>query len=230
MSCASTGLPSRYFDGEARSWDAAHGPESPRRREYAARRAYLRARCRALGRPRVLDLGCGTGRMLIDLTDLIEAGLGVDIAPAMIAHARSLAAGRPGLRFLTSDAAAAARDVPGRYDLAFFIGSLEHMPDPAAALGAARRALTRGGHLIVIMPHPGSPLLRLARLTSGRAPVPTRHFSPGALAHLATRAGLAPAGMRPLPFSPWPGRLPAPIWGPAWLQGAYAAEFTASTL
>jgi SAM-dependent methyltransferase len=41
--------------------------------------------------PNVLDLGCGTGSLLIELSASIDSGLGIDIAPAMIAIAREKA-------------------------------------------------------------------------------------------------------------------------------------------
>jgi len=78
----------KIFDRESENWDADHGPDSPRAFEFQARAAYLRALCETLGKPRVLDLGCGTGRQLLDLADLIDGGVGLDLFEGMIARAR----------------------------------------------------------------------------------------------------------------------------------------------
>ena len=74
----------RQFDLVAASWDAKHGPASARAAELAARVRYLRSVCGGLGRPRVLDLGCGTGEVLRQLSPVVEASIGVDISRAMI--------------------------------------------------------------------------------------------------------------------------------------------------
>ena len=43
--------------------------------------------------------------------------------------------------------------VTGRFGLILFIGSLEHTPDPMAALVTARKLLEADGRIAVIMPH-----------------------------------------------------------------------------
>ena len=71
---------SRDFDVLAATWDAQHGPASPRAPEFAARVRYLRTVCRTCDRPHVLDLGCGTGQTLIHLADVVERGIGMTVA------------------------------------------------------------------------------------------------------------------------------------------------------
>lgn len=213
------------FDREARNWDAAHGPESPRGGEFRARADYLHTLCRRLGRPRVLDLGCGTGRQLLDLAASIELGMGIDLSPAMIARARENHArlgGGADIEFRVGDIAAAAPDTLGQFDLVVFVGALEHAPDPAAQLGAAARLMRASGRIVVIMPHPWNPRVWRARRRFAAHP-PVRHMTPRRLARLAVRFGLVFESVHALPYSPSGGpgnRSSRPI-----LSGAYAAAF-----
>jgi SAM-dependent methyltransferase len=207
-----------FFDAASESWDEAHGPSSVRAREFAARIRYLRALCRRFERPRVLELGCGTGQNLIHIADLVSTGVGLDLSPAMVARARVNAEAlvnaeeRP-LRFAVGDAMQLdGPDAP--FDIVLFIGTLEHLADPGAALGRARRALGADGRLVVIMPHPWNPLVALRRLLgrTGAEP-PSHHLSPQRLAALAAGHGLGLAALRALPYAPWPhANRPLPLW------------------
>src|SRR5262249_4534726 len=118
----------RQFDAAAASWGAEHGPDSPRAAEFAARIRYLRKLCRRLGRPRVLDLGCATGQVLVELSPLIDAGVGVDISGEMIERARRIAE-RGKLRFRADDAVRFCNSCSEHFDLVLFVGVLEHLPD-----------------------------------------------------------------------------------------------------
>lgn len=225
------------FDAAAPTWDAEHGPASARAAEFIARLRYLRGLCSALGRPRVLDLGCGTGQTLLHLDDVIADGLGIDIAPAMIAKAR-----RNGdtalVRFRVGDAADFCARCSERFDLVLLVGALEHFADPVAMLAGAKRVLAADGRLVVIMPHPWGPAFRLSRLLTGsRDAPPARHLSLLRLRALAACQGLELAAIQALPYTPWSslaaaldGRISAST--PAWqckffagmLRGAYGAE------
>jgi SAM-dependent methyltransferase len=211
------------FDREAARWDTAHGPDSARGGEFHARAAYLRALCKRLGRPRVLDLGCGTGRQLLDLAGCIDGGIGIDASPAMIARAQDNAAGRKaGIGFQAGDAAAPG--VTGRFGLILYCGSLEHMPDPGAALAAARRLLAARGRIAVIMPHPWNPLVCAARwIAPAGGGAPFRHLTPRALARLAGPSGLKLESTAGLPYRA--SRSGAAHKALRWplLSGAYAA-------
>ncbi len=217
--------PAALFDREVRNWDAAHGPESPRGGEFRARATYLHTLCRRLGRPRVLDLGCGTGRQLLDLAGSIESGIGIDLSPAMIARAHENHA-RLGdgaeIEFRTGDIAAAAPDTLGQFDLVTFIGALEHVPDPADQLGVAARLMRASGRIVVIMPYPWNLRVWLARWRFNTIPS-LRHMTPRQLARLAERFGLVLESVHALPYSPSGGsenRSDRPV-----LSGAYAAAF-----
>ncbi len=94
----------------------------------------------------VLDGGCGTGRVGIELARRGLAVVGVDADPDMIAAARSKA---PELRWLAADLA--DLDHPERFDVVVLAGNVvpyvtaERRP---AAIAACARHLAPGGRLI----------------------------------------------------------------------------------
>lgn len=99
------------------------------------------------GGRRVLDAGCGTGRMARFLTDRGCSVAGVDLSPGMLAMARR---DHPDLHVRE----ASITDLPfedASFDGAMFWYSLIHLPDEAAAvaLGEAARVLRPGGYVLV---------------------------------------------------------------------------------
>ena len=194
--------PGRQFDAIAATWDAKHGPASARAAEFSTRIRYLRAVCRDLDRPRVLDLGCGTGQTLLHLANVVRSGVGVDISPAMISRA-GRSAGASHLHFAVADAADFCATCSKRFDLVLLIGVLEHLSDRTAALAGVARVLRARGHLIVISPHPWNPLCLAKRLwDGGRDAPPTDHPSPLQLRKMAARKGFELSAIRALPYAP----------------------------
>jgi SAM-dependent methyltransferase len=101
----------------------------------------------ATGTGSIVDVGCGTGRLAVDLARAGHRVTGVDPAPAMLAAARSRDGG--GLvRWVEGDAAQLGA---GEYDLAVMSGHVVQViaDDRAliATFGAIRRALRTGGRL-----------------------------------------------------------------------------------
>jgi SAM-dependent methyltransferase len=114
--------------------------------------------------PRVLEIGCGNGRLLIDLArrGRLATGLGVDLARSRIAFAAdwAQAEGVEGVTFAAADAL--TMDIePGAWDAVLCITSAFAYFEPIAPGTAARlaarmrEALAPGGLLCLeLYPHP----------------------------------------------------------------------------
>ena len=99
---------------------------------------------RSLGPHRVLDGGCGTGRVGIELARHGITVLGVDPDPDMIAAARAKA---PGIEWLQLDLADLER--PERFDVVVLAGNVVPYAGRRAELVAAcARHLVEGGLLV----------------------------------------------------------------------------------
>lgn len=94
------------------------------------------------------DLGCGPGDLLPTLAERAETVIGVDSSPSMLALAERRTAG-----LAVSVRMGELEHLPmadGEADFAVMCLTLHHLPDPAAALAEARRALSPAGTLVVI--------------------------------------------------------------------------------
>lgn len=108
-------------------------------------------RLKLAGTERVLDVGCGDGKVTAELADMVPRGsvLGIDPSRNMIGFAAShFAAPRHGnLRFDVAD----ARRLPFRaeFDLAVSFNALHWVPEQEDALRSICAALKPGGHALL---------------------------------------------------------------------------------
>jgi len=96
----------------------------------------------------VLDAGCGTGRVAIELAGRGFSVVGVDADAPMLAAARSKA---PDLSWVQADLADLGSAVPGPFDLALLAGNVMIFLEPgteAATLAALAARLAPGGLLV----------------------------------------------------------------------------------
>jgi SAM-dependent methyltransferase len=103
---------------------------------------------RESGGTRVLDAGCGTGRVAIELAARGYRVTGVDVDPAMLSTARAKA---PELPWLEADLADLDTVLPQDFDLVVLAGNVMIFLDPGsegAVLAAAAGRLTAGGILV----------------------------------------------------------------------------------
>ncbi|MDO9712326.1 class I SAM-dependent methyltransferase [Paracraurococcus lichenis] len=116
---------------------------------------WLRAQGLLARRPRILDLGCGIGRLAGALARDAGSVTGLDIAPAMIDEARRRNAALPGLRFETCS----GRDLAGMPDACcdlvlavdvfpYLVGG--GLPLATGMVTEAARVLRPGGDLLIL--------------------------------------------------------------------------------
>jgi malonyl-CoA O-methyltransferase len=136
------------FGGAAASYDAHSAAQ-----RHAAHR--LAERIATLGlppRPRVLEIGCGTGHLTEQLVTRLGGAtiLATDLAPAMVDACQARLGGHPRLAFAAMDGAHPA--VPGRFDL--ICGNLvaQWFADLPAACARLAGLLAPGGALLLSLP------------------------------------------------------------------------------
>lgn len=96
----------------------------------------------------VLDAGCGTGRVAIELARRGVDAVGVDVDPSMLATARARG---PQLTFVQADLADAAFDLGRTFDVVVMAGNVPLFTPPgthAAVVGGCARHLAGHGLLI----------------------------------------------------------------------------------
>ena len=102
---------------------------------------------------RILDAGCGPGQFTIAAAEALPGAelCGIDLAPTMIALARTHATASPAsarLRFEVADVA----HLPfpdASFDAVMSTGSIKHWPDPVAGLREIHRVLVPGGRAFI---------------------------------------------------------------------------------
>jgi len=141
-----------FFQRNAESWERLrqlHTPESDieqKMRELAGDTPVQK----------FIDLGTGTGRMLIVFRDLYEQAVGYDVSREMLAVARTLlsdagvdnAQVRQGDIFDLADQEGAEHE--GSADFVCIHHVLHFLSDPVAAVKAARRLLRPGGRMLIV--------------------------------------------------------------------------------
>lgn len=149
---------------------------------------------------RALDVGCGTGSLVWRLAPRAEEVVGVELSPAMVAHAKqSLAArGLPNVSFVLGDVTSALAHLEqDHFDLATMVLVLHEMPDEAR-IPVLTEVTRLARHVVCVDFHAPMPLNiaglrnRLIEITAG-----AEHFRAfrsfqrdGGMAGAAREAGL----------------------------------------
>jgi SAM-dependent methyltransferase len=111
-------------------------------------RSFVERICRDLGksRPRILDVGCGTGANLELLSEFGEAE-GVDVSAEALAFCRAR-----GLENVRQGEAEKLPYEDGSFDLVTALDVVEHLDDDTAGLREMRRVLRTGGRALLFVP------------------------------------------------------------------------------
>jgi SAM-dependent methyltransferase len=116
--------------------------------------------------PRTIDIGCGTGNLVLAIAERADVAEGIDTDPAVIARARQRAEARPNAVFAVRDLMDIAAD--GQYTAVTAVASLHHMP-LAEALSQMRALLAPGGRLVIIGCYALTPADHLVELAASPA-------------------------------------------------------------
>ena len=100
----------------------------------------------------VLDIGCGTGKLTVELARLALKGsvVGIDPSEEMLQKAVAVSWGIENLRFIR--AGAESIDFVERFDFAFSNSALQWVKEQGKAIRRAYRALKRGGRIAFQLP------------------------------------------------------------------------------
>ncbi|MFM8980847.1 MAG: class I SAM-dependent methyltransferase [Planctomycetia bacterium] len=155
---------------------------------------------------RLLDVGCGAGRYLVQMRGLgwqVE-GLDASQAAAAALTARTGIAVHVGTLPPASPAAQALLGT-ARFDAVTLWASLEHVHQPREALEAARTLLRPGGTLALSVPNLASWSARAFGTGWYGLDLPRHlvHFTPATLCALAARAGFAAAEVAQVGRAGW---------------------------
>lgn len=137
------------FNDLANRWWDPQGPQKALHALNPARLAYVAERV-ALRGATVLDVGCGGGLLSEAMAREGAQVTAIDLAPDLLKVAR-LHGLESGVKvdYRLSSVEALAEELPSAFDALACMEMLEHVPDPAAVLGACARLLKPGGRLIV---------------------------------------------------------------------------------
>ena len=151
-----------YFADRAEDWDASRATQSLAVAMEAAVREEVAAVAGGARVAKLVDLGTGTGRMLLSTADLYDEAIGYDDSPQMLRVARGALreAANPAARVRRADIfdlAGGADD--GEADVVLLHDVLHFLPDPGGAIAVAGALVGAeaggGGHVVVadLAPH-----------------------------------------------------------------------------
>jgi SAM-dependent methyltransferase len=120
-----------------------------------------------LGR-RVLEVGPGSGRVMLALADRADRVVGVELSPRRAGELSRLFEDRPNVRIVAGDIDQVALE-EGSFDIAIMSAVIEHLLDPISTLKKVHGLLEPGGSLVVDTPNVAK-WTRRVKLAVGRFP------------------------------------------------------------
>ncbi|TAL41240.1 MAG: class I SAM-dependent methyltransferase, partial [Methylovulum sp.] len=125
---------------DAEKYDSAKAPQIDAGKE-------LIAMAQVCDSESILDVGCGTGKLTVELARLSFKGdvIGVDSSPEMLKKARKVSWGIENVHLV--QIAAQSIDFVDKFDLAFSNSALQWVKEQREAIRRVYRALNRGGRI-----------------------------------------------------------------------------------
>jgi 2-polyprenyl-6-hydroxyphenyl methylase/3-demethylubiquinone-9 3-methyltransferase len=137
------------FSALAQSWWDPAGPSKPLHELNPLRMRYIESAA-GLRDSRVLDVGCGGGILSEAMARGGARVLGIDLSQAVLDVAELHALeGKVPVEYQAIAAEELAAAAPSSFDLVTCMEMLEHVPDPAAMLGALAALVKPRGNMIV---------------------------------------------------------------------------------
>jgi 2-polyprenyl-6-hydroxyphenyl methylase / 3-demethylubiquinone-9 3-methyltransferase len=177
---------------------------NPLRLDYIDRTAGLEGKA-------VLDVGCGGGILAESMAARGARVTGIDLGeqPLKVAQLHLLESGLD-VHYRLIPAESLAQEMPGQFDVITCMEMLEHVPDPAATVGACAQLIRPGGHLFfaTINRNPKSYLFAVlgAEYVLGLLPRGTHDYAkfikPSELSTMCRTAGLCVASLTGMTYNP----------------------------
>ena len=197
-----------------RWWDPQSEMFGPLHRINPLRLGWVERVTGGLSGKRIVDVGCGGGILSESMALAGAQVLGIDLSPKALSVAKlhMLESGvKVDYRLVAAEAL--ALESPAAFDVVTCMEMLEHVPDPAAIVGACAKLAKPGGMLVfsTINRNPKSYLLAvlgaeyLLKLLPRGTHDWARFVRPSELARYARQAGAEPAGMTGLVYNPLSG-------------------------
>jgi len=96
----------------------------------------------------LLDIGCGTGSLLLSLSSKVDSITGIDLSEKAVKHCRQI---MPQANFVEGEATQ-LRFADNSFDLVLALDVIEHVSEDKSVISEAYRVLKPGGRLILSAP------------------------------------------------------------------------------
>jgi ubiquinone/menaquinone biosynthesis C-methylase UbiE len=144
----------------------------------------------------LLDLACGTGAAVRQAAPAVRRAVGLDLSPAMVEQARTLAAGLDNVEFRVGDVSGPLPFADGEFTAIVCTTAFHHFPKPLDTVAEMFRVLRTGGRVVIADFNRRHPVVYAADLALRR--VQPSHFglrSPSQLMRDLCAAGFTRASL-----------------------------------
>ena len=97
----------------------------------------------------LLDLGCGTGAAVREAAPVVSRAVGLDLSPAMIGQARTLAAALDNVEFRVGDVSGPLPFADGEFTAIVCTTAFHHFPHPSHTIAEMSRVLAPRGRVVI---------------------------------------------------------------------------------